>query len=45
RPAPEFEAWLQGVGLLDEGGRIPSIAPHDSHLAGLGRSVLRELGA
>jgi len=44
RPAPEFEAWLQGVGLLDEDGRVPSIAPHDSHLSGLGSSVLKELG-
>jgi ethanolamine ammonia-lyase large subunit len=22
RPAPEFEAWLQRAGLLDEAGRI-----------------------
>ena len=25
RPAPEFEAWLQGVGLMDELGRVPSL--------------------
>jgi len=30
--------------LLDEDGRVPSIAPHDSHLSGLGSSVLKELG-
>jgi ethanolamine ammonia-lyase large subunit len=25
RPAPEFEAWLGGMGLLDSGGRIAAI--------------------
>ncbi len=25
RPAPEFEAWLQGVGLMDELGRLPNL--------------------
>jgi ethanolamine ammonia-lyase large subunit len=26
RPAPEFEAWLAGLGLLDEAGRIRTLA-------------------
>jgi ethanolamine ammonia-lyase large subunit len=27
RPAPEFEAWLAGLGLLDEEGRAPQVSP------------------
>ena len=27
RPAPEFETWLQGVGLLDARGRVPELSP------------------
>ena len=27
RPAPEFEAWLASVGLLDDAGRVPQLAP------------------
>ena len=45
RPAPEFEAWLLAVGLLDGDGRVPALAPGDSVLSGLGRTVLTELGA
>ncbi|PVZ11870.1 ethanolamine ammonia-lyase subunit EutB [Actinomycetospora cinnamomea] len=27
RPAPEFEAWLGSVGLLDAAGRVPRLVP------------------
>ncbi len=27
RPAPEFEAWLDRMGLLDAAGRLPPVAP------------------
>ena len=27
RPAPEFEAWLGSVGLLDDAGRVPQLVP------------------
>ncbi len=27
RPAPEFEAWLASVGLLDDAGRVPPLDP------------------
>jgi ethanolamine ammonia-lyase large subunit len=26
RPAPEFEAWLEGLGLMDKSGRMPPLA-------------------
>ncbi|HTJ56562.1 MAG TPA: ethanolamine ammonia-lyase subunit EutB [Devosiaceae bacterium] len=32
RPAPEFEAWLSGMNILDDGGRL---APRDGFAAGL----------
>ncbi len=28
RPAPEFEAWLQGAGLMDALGRAPDLPPN-----------------
>ncbi|PKU22062.1 ethanolamine ammonia-lyase subunit EutB [Telmatospirillum siberiense] len=28
RPAPEFEAWLSRMGMLDETGRLPPQGPH-----------------
>ncbi|WP_333824845.1 ethanolamine ammonia-lyase subunit EutB [Pinisolibacter sp.] len=30
RPAPEFEAWLARMGLLDAAGRLPALAPDPS---------------
>ena len=27
RPAPEFEAWLAGIGITDEAGRLQEEAP------------------
>ena len=35
RPAPEFEAWLERVGLLTADGRVRDLAPNASVLAGL----------
>ncbi|MGU3292999.1 ethanolamine ammonia-lyase subunit EutB [Williamsia sp. M5A3_1d] len=35
RPAPEFEAWLDSVGMLDAGGRILDLAPEASPLRAL----------
>jgi ethanolamine ammonia-lyase large subunit len=29
RPAPEFEVWLEGLGLMDESGRMPTLAGGD----------------
>ncbi len=40
RPAPEFEAWLDRVGLLMPDGRIADLAPDASALAGLAPRVL-----
>ncbi|MCW2778703.1 MAG: ethanolamine ammonia-lyase large subunit [Frankiales bacterium] len=40
RPAPEFEAWLGSVGLLDDDGRVRELPPSDSVLSALGRRVL-----
>lgn len=37
RPAPEFEAWLEGAGMIDPAGNV---APLDPEV-----SVLRELGS
>jgi ethanolamine ammonia-lyase large subunit len=37
RPAPEFEAWLRSIGMIDEAGRL---TPFDAH-----RSPLRSLTA
>ena len=28
RPAPEFEAWLARIGLMDGAGRVPSLPPN-----------------
>ncbi len=30
KPAPEFEAWLARMGMLDSGGRLAELAPHDA---------------
>ncbi|MFB9314143.1 ethanolamine ammonia-lyase subunit EutB [Nocardioides plantarum] len=35
RPAPEFEAWLSGIGLLDAAGRVPAVD--------VGATLLKEL--
>ncbi|MGV9430933.1 ethanolamine ammonia-lyase subunit EutB, partial [Nocardia sp. NPDC003648] len=35
RPAPEFEAWLSGLGMLDANGRIRQVAPLSSPLRAL----------
>ncbi|MDO9454905.1 ethanolamine ammonia-lyase subunit EutB [Nocardioides sp.] len=35
RPAPEFEAWLSGIGLLDDAGRVPAVD--------VGATLLKEL--
>ncbi|KQS00292.1 ethanolamine ammonia-lyase [Williamsia sp. Leaf354] len=35
RPAPEFEGWLDSVGMLDAGGRILDLAPEASPLRAL----------
>ncbi len=35
RPAPEFEAWLGAVGMLDETGRILDLTPEASPLRAL----------
>jgi ethanolamine ammonia-lyase large subunit len=35
RPAPEFEAWLERMGLLDEQRRVRELAPHGPELARL----------
>ncbi len=35
RPAPEFEAWLQGIGIADESGRVLPTAVEGSPLRSL----------
>ncbi|MGW4635015.1 ethanolamine ammonia-lyase subunit EutB [Nocardia sp. NPDC004415] len=35
RPAPEFESWLAGLGMLDADGRIRQVAPLSSPLRAL----------
>lgn len=35
RPAPEFEAWLSGLGMLDANGRVRQVAPLSSPLRAL----------
>jgi len=35
RPAPEFEAWLERMGLLDDQRRVRELAPHSPELARL----------
>ncbi|QIS13742.1 ethanolamine ammonia-lyase subunit EutB [Nocardia arthritidis] len=35
RPAPEFAAWLDRLGMLDAGGRVVPIEPHVSPLRAL----------
>ena len=37
RPAPEFEAWLDAMGLLDERGGIREVASHP--LTAIGREL------
>jgi ethanolamine ammonia-lyase large subunit len=37
RPAPEFEAWLESIGLLDERGGIREVASHP--LTAIGREL------
>ncbi len=38
RAAPEFEAWMQTIGMADEGGRVTPLDPHTSPLRGLAAS-------
>ena len=35
RPAPEFEAWLETIGLLDDAGRVPALSPDAAGLRAL----------
>ncbi|MFG1770968.1 ethanolamine ammonia-lyase subunit EutB [Nocardia salmonicida] len=35
RPAPEFEAWLSGLGMLDANGRVRQVEPMSSPLRAL----------
>ncbi|GAB3252710.1 ethanolamine ammonia-lyase subunit EutB [Kineosporia babensis] len=35
RPAPEFEAWLEGLGMMDGGGRVLPVEPSASALRSL----------
>ncbi|WP_194826617.1 ethanolamine ammonia-lyase subunit EutB [Nocardia sp. XZ_19_231] len=35
RPAPEFEAWLSGLGMLDANGRVRQVEPLSSPLRAL----------
>ncbi|MEV4154423.1 ethanolamine ammonia-lyase subunit EutB [Nocardia salmonicida] len=35
RPAPEFEAWLSGLGILDANGRVRQVEPLSSPLRAL----------
>ncbi|MGX1911207.1 ethanolamine ammonia-lyase subunit EutB [Streptomyces phaeochromogenes] len=39
RPAPEFEAWLDGIGLLDERGGIRSVAGAAHPLMAIGKEL------
>ncbi len=32
RPAPEFERWLQSIGLMDNSGRVPDLPPSSPSL-------------
>jgi ethanolamine ammonia-lyase large subunit len=32
RPAPEFETWLQRMGLMDARGRMPDLPPSSPSL-------------
>ncbi|MDF3281000.1 ethanolamine ammonia-lyase subunit EutB [Gordonia sp. N1V] len=38
RAAPEFEAWMQTIGMADDGGRVTPLDPHTSPLRGLAAS-------
>jgi ethanolamine ammonia-lyase large subunit len=38
KPAPEFEAWLERMGMLDDQGRVPPLDDHS-------RPMTRLLGA
>jgi ethanolamine ammonia-lyase large subunit len=42
RPAPEFEAWLGSIGLLDERGGIRDVSSDAAHPL---RAIGRELAA
>lgn len=39
RPAPEFEAWLERIGLLDDGGGIRDVAGTGHPLTAIGRGL------
>ncbi|NGO14534.1 ethanolamine ammonia-lyase subunit EutB [Streptomyces sp. HC44] len=39
RPAPEFEAWLDRIGLLDEGGGIRDVTGTGHPLTAIGREL------
>ena len=38
RAAPEFEAWMQTIGMADEGGHVVPLDPQTSALRGLAAS-------
>ncbi|WHU47329.1 ethanolamine ammonia-lyase subunit EutB [Gordonia sp. L191] len=38
RAAPEFEAWMQTIGMADDGGRVTPLDPHTSPLRELAAS-------
>ena len=38
RPAPEFEAWLASIGLLDENGGLREVSGHP--LTAIGRELV-----
>ncbi len=39
RPAPEFEAWLDSIGLLGEGGAIQDVSGTAHPLTAIGREL------
>ncbi|MGW3103024.1 ethanolamine ammonia-lyase subunit EutB [Streptomyces sp. NPDC001100] len=39
RPAPEFEAWLDSIGLLEEGGAIRDVSAAAHPLTAIGREL------
>jgi ethanolamine ammonia-lyase large subunit len=39
RPAPEFEAWLDGIGLLDGGGAIRDVSGTAHPLMTIGKEI------
>ncbi|WP_427921640.1 ethanolamine ammonia-lyase subunit EutB [Streptomyces sp. cg40] len=40
RPAPEFEAWLDSIGLLEEGGSIRDVSATAHPLTAIGRELV-----